>query len=220
MKLDPQGLFPALVQDRTTGEIRMVAWMNDEALARTLATGRATFYSRSRGALWVKGESSGHVLHVHEAYVDCDEDTLLLLVDPVGPSCHTGEPSCFFRRLGDDGAPRDERVRPRAFLERLEQEIASRRSSSASKSYTKSLLDGGAPAIGAKLREEAGELADAIATESDARVASEAADVVYHLLVGLASRGVAWQDVVAELGRRSGASGHAEKASRAPKPSE
>ncbi len=218
LKLGPDGLLPAVVQDRLTGQVRMVAWMNAEALARTLATGRATFFSRSRGALWVKGETSGHTLHVARVWADCDADTLLVEVDPAGPSCHTGSPSCFFRRVEaeGDGAPRivDEPVDATALIERLERTIEARRDASAGASYTRSLLDAGAPKIGAKLREEAGELADAIAAESDERVASEAADVVYHLLVGLASRGVPFRAVLAELDRRFGTSGHAEKAAR------
>jgi phosphoribosyl-ATP pyrophosphohydrolase/phosphoribosyl-AMP cyclohydrolase len=187
--------------------------MNREALARTLETGRATFFSRSRKALWVKGESSGHALHVREVYVDCDEDTLLVHVDPVGPSCHTGQPSCFFRHFESAGV-RDEAVPATAFLSRLEREIDSRKQSSGEKSYTKSLLDGGAARIGCKVREEASEFVQALGSESNERVASEAADVLYHLLVGLAHRGVALRDVLDVLARRAGTSGHVEKASR------
>ncbi len=213
IKFDEQGLAPAVIQDRLTGEVRMVAYMNREALARTLDTGRATFFSRSRKALWEKGESSGHTLQVRELYVDCDADALLVLVDPVGPSCHTGQPSCFFRHLDETGV-RDESVPAAAFLMLLEREIETRKVSTARKSYTKSLLEGGSAPIGCKLREEAAELANAIASESDERVASEAADVVYHLLVGLAHRGVSFRTVLEVLAKRSGTSGHDEKASR------
>ncbi len=213
LKFDEQGLLPAVVQDRLTGEVRMVAYMNREAIAQTLETGTATFFSRSRRALWVKGETSGHVLHVREVYVDCDADTVLLLADPVGPSCHTGQPSCFFRHL-DAAGVRDEVVPASAFLLGLEREIEARRASTAEKSYTKSLLDGGPSRIGDKVREEAGEFAAALASESDERVANEAADVVYHLLVGLASRGLSVRAVVDVLAQRAGTSGHAEKASR------
>lgn len=200
----------------------MVAWMSAEALARTLETGRATFFSRSRGKLWEKGESSGNSLVVAAVHADCDADTLLVLVDPRGPSCHTGAPSCFFRRvsLGPDGAAsvRDEPTSAAAMLEVLEREIASRKASTAARSYTKSLLEGGAAKIGAKLREEADELARAIEGESDERVANEAADLVYHALVGLASRGVEVRRVLEVLAARQGTSGHVEKASRAEKP--
>src|SRR5262245_26957978 len=203
LKFDEQGLIPALVQDRLTGEVRMVAYMNREAIQRTLATGRATFFSRSRKALWEKGESSGNSLLVRDLYVDCDADTLLVLADPLGPSCHTGQPNCFFRRLdrvgiGEPTAPAT------AFLLRLEREIEERKESTASKSYTKSLLEAGAARIGDKVREEAGEFAQALGSETDDRVASEAADVLYHLLVGLAHRGLSMRAVLEVLADRAG----------------
>jgi len=192
----------------------MVAWMNREALARTLATGRATFFSRSRGALWEKGETSGNRLLVRSVHADCDADVLLLLVDPQGPSCHTGRPSCFFRRVEEDGSLRDVEREATAFLEELEGEIASRADSTAQRSYTRSLLDGGAGRIGEKIREEAQETAEAIAGESDERVLNEAADLIYHLLVGLRLRGLALGQVIEVLARRAGTSGHEERARR------
>src|SRR5688572_30377990 len=171
----------------------MVAWMNREALAETLASGFATFYSRSRGKLWRKGESSGHVLTVREVAIDCDGDTLLLMVDPAGPSCHTGRETCFFRALvpGREASPQSQPedepserdVAP--FLLTLEREIAERANSSAKRSYTRSLLDGGIPKINGKITEEAGEVCAALQGESDERVASEVADLLYHVLVGL-----------------------------------
>jgi phosphoribosyl-AMP cyclohydrolase len=100
LSFDPNGLIPAIVQDRLTGQVRMLAWMNSAALEQTLATGKATFFSRSRQALWVKGETSGNLLTVKEVVADCDADTLLLLVDPVGPSCHTAVPAAFSERFG------------------------------------------------------------------------------------------------------------------------
>ena len=215
LRFDEEGLIPAVVQDRLTGEVRMVAFMNQEAVTRTLASGKATFFSRSRRALWEKGESSGNTLFVREVYLDCDTDTLLVLADPVGPSCHTGQPSCFFRRLDAAGGVRDEVLPAATFLARLELEIDSRKRSTAEKSYTKALLDGGPERIGDKVREEAAEFAVALASESDERVASEAADVVYHLLVGLAHRGLSLREVLDVLAQRAGTSGHAEKASRA-----
>jgi phosphoribosyl-ATP pyrophosphohydrolase/phosphoribosyl-AMP cyclohydrolase len=213
LKFDARGLMPAVVQDWLTGQVRMCAFVNREAIARTIETGRATFFSRSRGTLWEKGETSGNALHVRGVYVDCDADTLLVMAEPSGPSCHTGQPSCFFRRLEGDTIV-DETVPAVAFLNRLEGEIQSRAVSTAEKSYTKSLLDAGAEKIGDKVREEADEFARAVASETDERVASEAADVVYHLMVGLVSRGVAWRTVVEVLAKRAGTSGHAEKAAR------
>ena len=208
------GLLPAIVQDRLTGQVRMLAYVSRESLARTLETGRATFFSRSRGELWEKGATSGNALAIVAVHADCDGDTLLFSTDPAGPSCHTGRPSCFFRRVGPDGALEDAPHDATAFLEELERELESRKHATATASYTKSLYDGGAPKIGAKLREEADELARALADESDERVASEAADVVYHVLVGLASRGLGLRDVAAVLAKRAGTSGHAEKAAR------
>src|SRR4051794_16492948 len=160
LKFDDRGLMPAVVQDWLTGQVRMCAFVNREAIARTLATGRATFFSRSRGTLWEKGETSGNTLHVRELFVDCDADTLLILAEPAGNSCHTGQPSCFFRRLAGDAIV-DETAPAAAFLNRLEAEIQRRRASTAEKSYTKSLLEAGAEKIGGKIREEADELARA-----------------------------------------------------------
>jgi phosphoribosyl-ATP pyrophosphohydrolase/phosphoribosyl-AMP cyclohydrolase len=209
------GLLPVIVQDRLTGEVRMLAYANPDALQRTLDSGQAHFYSRSRAKLWRKGEESGHTLAVHEVWTDCDADTLVYLVDPTGPTCHTGRATCFFRSVRNaNEAQTDASNRARATLLRLSAELRARRDAPATKSYTRKLLDGGAPAIGAKLREEAAELAEAIDHESDERVVSEAADVVYHLLVGLLLRGTELKDVEAELARRFGTSGIAEKASR------
>lgn len=208
------GLIPAVAQDRLTGQVRMVAWMNAEALARTLETGRATFFSRSRKALWEKGETSGNALVVASVFADCDADTLLLMVDPAGPSCHTGRPTCFFRRVDPSGAVVDLEREASAFLWDLEAEISSRSTASAATSYTRSLLDSGASKIGEKLREEAEELSRALAGESVDRVASEAADVVYHLLVGLRLRGVELRRVIEVLAKRAGVSGHDEKKAR------
>ena len=210
---DSNGLVTAIAQDRATGEVRMVAWMNAEALDQTLATGIATFYSRSRQKLWVKGETSGHRLHVHSVMADCDADTLLLLVDPEGASCHTGRPTCFFRLVTPAGVAEPGRT-ALPYLFELEETVAERASATAAKSYTRSLLDGGAAKINAKIEEEASELARAIAGESEERVASEAADVLYHVLVGLRLRGVPLRSAVEKLLARSAQSGLAEKASR------
>jgi phosphoribosyl-ATP pyrophosphohydrolase/phosphoribosyl-AMP cyclohydrolase len=211
-------LIPAVVQDRLTGQVRMLAYMTRESLTRTLETGRATFFSRSRGELWEKGATSGNTLAVTSIHADCDADALLILADPSGPTCHTGAASCFFRRVDarGDAEPEaaDEGQDATAVLEALEREIEERKTSSPTKSYTRKLLDGGAPMIGGKLREEAGELAQAIAEESDDRVAAEAADVIYHLLVGVASRGVPLRAVLAALASRMGTSGLVEKARR------
>jgi phosphoribosyl-AMP cyclohydrolase / phosphoribosyl-ATP pyrophosphohydrolase len=213
LRFDEQGLIPAVAQDRFSGQVRMVAWMNREALERTLASRRATFFSRSRGALWEKGETSGNVLHVESVWADCDGDTLLLLVEPVGPSCHTGRPSCFFQRVLP-GAVSSQPREAEPELQRLETTVAERAVSSAEESYTRRLLDGGASAIGEKIREEASELAVVLDRESSDRVANEAADVLYHLLAGLRLRQVPLSAVLAVLAGRTGRSGLAEKAAR------
>lgn len=217
LKWDTQGLIAAVAQDRLTGQVRMVAWMNREALQATLDSGQATFFSRSRGKLWRKGESSGHVLHVREIVADCDGDTLLLLVDPAGPSCHTGRATCFFRRIGAGaGGSGGEQSEGDAgpFLLSLEEEIRQRANSTAAKSYTRYLLDKGPAHIAGKITEEAGELGQALQNESDDRVVSEAADVLYHVLVGLRARGLDYRQVIEALAARAGTSGHVEKASR------
>lgn len=215
LKRDAQGLVTVIAQDRRSGEVRMLAHADESALRATLSTGFAHFYSRSRQRGWKKGEESGNVLRVFEVWIDCDADAVLYLVEPAGPTCHTGAPSCFFQRVMPDGAPDASRALPA--LSMLEQALEARRAQPAEKSYTRSLLDKGPAKIRAKLVEEAGELGDAIADESDERVASEAADVIYHLMVGLISRGVPLADVQNELLRRFGVSGHVEKAQRAPK---
>ena len=193
----------------------MVAYMNAEALEHTLASGKVTFFSRSRGALWTKGETSGHVLEVVSVIADCDADTLLLSVLPVGPSCHTGRPACFFRRVGSGGNLTDQPREAAPFLTELGELLEARKAATAENSYTKSLLVGGPDKIGAKIREEAGELADAIKSESDDRVLSEAADLLYHAMVGLTQRGLELRQVIEVLAQRTRQSGHAEKASRA-----
>jgi len=214
LQFNEQGLIPALAQDRFDGQVRMLAWMNREALQRTLESGLATFFSRSRGKIWVKGESSGNVLRVHSVTADCDGDTLLLLVEPAGPSCHTGRPNCFFQQVEADGSLTEQPFEVTPFIEELERTIRDRQASTAAKSYTKSLLDGGVAKINSKISEEAGELVAALADESDERVLSEAADLLFHVLVGLRARGLDFRQVVASLASRTKQSGHEEKANR------
>jgi phosphoribosyl-ATP pyrophosphohydrolase/phosphoribosyl-AMP cyclohydrolase len=214
LTFNEHGLIPALAQDRFDGQVRMLAWMNREALEQTLETGKATFFSRSRSKLWVKGESSGNVLRVHSVTADCDADTLLLLVEPAGPSCHTGRPSCFFQRVEPGGTLTLQPSEVTPFLAELEHTIRERQASTAEKSYTRSLLDGGVAKISGKISEEAGELVQALTGESDQRVLSEAGDLLFHMLVGLRARGLDFGQVVQALAARSHQSGHAEKASR------
>ncbi|MDP9036130.1 MAG: bifunctional phosphoribosyl-AMP cyclohydrolase/phosphoribosyl-ATP diphosphatase HisIE [Myxococcota bacterium] len=210
---DEQGLIPVVVQDRLTGDIRMFAFATVEAVRNTLQTGRATFWSRSRGELWEKGRTSGNDIRVTRVLVDCDSDCLVYSSEPHGNSCHTGAPSCFFQAIEGDAVVQAS-DQPQTLLAELEALLEARKASTAGASYTKSLYEKGPSAIGAKLREEGDELARAIEAESDSRVISEAADVVYHVLVALRSRSIPLRRVLSELARRLGQSGHEEKASR------
>ena len=219
VKLDADGLVPVIAQDARTGGVRMLAWANRDALAATLATGAAHFWSRSRKASWRKGETSGNTLAVRQVRLDCDGDVVLYLCDPEGPSCHTGATSCFYRRVAadaggalveDDGPPDP----PALVLARVADVIATRRRERPEKSYVVSLLDAGLPKINAKLAEESGELTEALLEKDAAHIAHEAADLIFHALVGLEATGVPVDAVFAELRRRFGVSGIDEKASR------
>jgi phosphoribosyl-ATP pyrophosphohydrolase/phosphoribosyl-AMP cyclohydrolase len=215
LKRDAAGLVTVVVQDRHTGMVRMVAHANDEAIRETVRSGIGHFFSRSRNRLWKKGEESGHLLHVQEVWADCDADCLLYLVDPDGPSCHTGRTSCFFARVEADGTLAEAaHAHGAPTFVQLWSELEARRDAPSDKSYTRSLLEKGALKIGEKLREEADELARAIEGESAERVVSESADLLYHQLVGLLFRKRSLRDLQAELSKRFGVSGHDEKAAR------
>lgn len=209
---DANGLVPCVVQDADRGTVLMVAWMNEEALRLTRETGVVHFWSRSRQALWKKGETSGNTLALVELRGDCDHDCLLARVRPAGPACHTGAPTCFFEK--DDGTT-DDGIGDVTILERLDRILVARRdSATAEKSYTKSLLAAGMPKILAKIAEESGELAAELPAGPDAKVVHEAADLLFHVMVGLTSRGIPFSRIEAELARRFGTSGHDEKAAR------
>lgn len=206
----PDGLVPAVVQDAADGRVLMVAWMDAEAIAATLATGEVHFHSRSRGRLWRKGETSGHVLRLEHLELDCDADALLAIVDPVGPTCHRATRSCF----DPDGAPGDRASQGFAWLESLWATIASRAADRPSGSYTARLIDGGVDAAGRKVTEEATEVLLAARDDAEveraggdrgptaAAIAAETADLVYHTLVLVAERGVPPAAVLQELRRR------------------
>ncbi len=194
IRFDDQGLVPCVMQDARTGEVLTLAYMNEEALSLTRSTGEMHFWSRSRGELWRKGETSGNTMRLRRLRYDCDEDALLALVDPAGPACHTGERTCFHR--GDTEPTAGEAL---AVLERT---IAERKAAAEpADSYTAELL--AEPArIAAKLREEADEAARAAAGEADERLREEAADLLYHLLVLLEERGVRPEEVARVLDER------------------
>jgi phosphoribosyl-ATP pyrophosphohydrolase/phosphoribosyl-AMP cyclohydrolase len=213
LQFGDHGLIPVVVQDHLTGEVRMVAYATSEAIEKTVQTGRATFWSRSRGELWEKGRTSGNAIDVRRVLVDCDADCVVYSSDPHGASCHTGAESCFFQVL-ENGALSQASDQPQTLLATLEAVLESRKKATGDKSYTKSLYDAGPAAIGAKVREEADELGRALESEGDERVVSEAADLLYHLLVAIRWRAIPLRRVLAELGRRLGTSGHTEKAAR------
>mgnify|MGYP001825835599 CR=1 FL=1 len=210
------GLVPAVAIDAASGAFLMMAWMNRESLAATIESKQATFFSRSRQRLWRKGETSGNTLFVREIRVDCDADTLVLEVTPKGPACHTGKPSCAFRRLQDGELVEDDGPigSPAAVLDRVSSVAFQRSMSTAEKSYTKSLFDGGWDKIIGKLREETGELIDELPEGEDKAVVHETADLLFHMVVALTMRGIATHKIWAELERRFGTSGHDEKRSR------
>jgi phosphoribosyl-ATP pyrophosphohydrolase/phosphoribosyl-AMP cyclohydrolase len=189
---DAAGLVPVVAQDRASGDVLMVAWANPEALAKTAESGIAHFWSRRRQALWRKGETSGNELRVVEARRDCDGDTLLLVVEPTGPACHTGVRTCF----GD--------VSPTAagMLEELARVVAARAAAPPEESYTARLLARGPDQVLKKIGEEATEVVLAARGQTDERLVEESADLLYHLLLALHMRGVPLARVMDELRRR------------------
>jgi len=196
-KFNEQGLIPAIVQDSRSGAVLMMAWMNAEAWQRTLETKQAHFWSRSRNALWRKGETSGNTMQVIGILLDCDADTVLLRVVPAGPACHTGEQTCFYAAVAGEPVPAAE-----GFLQVLDSVIQDRKTSPQEGSYTNRLFADGTGKIAQKVGEESTETIVAALGESDARVVAETADLFYHTLVLLAARGLKLADVEAELARR------------------
>lgn len=219
------GLLPVIVQDAASGKVLMQAFMDADALAATQSSGRVTFFSRSKNRLWTKGESSGNSLQVKNILADCDRDCLLVLAEPAGPVCHTGTESCFD---GPHHAPEDapalapgfagafapslaqdlatahsrEAASPFGFLAYLENLLSERKHADPEKSYTARLLASGPKRIAKKLGEEAVELALEAEHGEPERFREEAADLVYHLSVLLVSKGVGWNEVLAELEKR------------------
>jgi phosphoribosyl-ATP pyrophosphohydrolase/phosphoribosyl-AMP cyclohydrolase len=198
ISFDERGLVPCVVQDEATGEVLMLAYANRKALELTLETGEMHFFSRSRDEIWRKGETSGATMAVKQLRYDCDGDAVLAIVAPAGPACHTGERTCFYREFA--GEPH--RVVHEA-LPSLERTLKSRVAERPEGSYTVELLDNPA-LIGEKVEEEAEEVVRAAREETDKRVAEEAADVIYHLAVLLAARGVPQSAVFEELNERAG----------------
>jgi phosphoribosyl-AMP cyclohydrolase / phosphoribosyl-ATP pyrophosphohydrolase len=199
VRFDERGLVPCVAQDSASGEVLTLAYVNEESLRLTVETGEMHFYSRSRGRIWRKGEESGNVLKLRQLRCDCDGDAVLALVEPTGPACHTGERSCFYRELGGETP---EPVAHEA-LAALQRTLRSRAAERPQGSYTVKLLDDPG-LIGEKVAEEAEEVVRAAREESEERVAEEAADLLYHLSVLLASRDVSQAAVMEVLNGRRG----------------
>ena len=193
LKFDERGLIPAIVQDARTREVLTLAYMNAESLARTIETGHTWFWSRSRNELWHKGETSGNTQSVVSLACDCDNDAIVVLVDPAGPACHTGTRSCF------DLAPNEDLG---LLLAQLYELIESRKRDRPEGSYTTYLFDHGLDKILKKVGEESAETIIAAKNDDRARLTSEVADLVYHLLVLLVARGVSLDEVREELAKR------------------
>ncbi len=208
-KFDQQGLLPAVVQDWLDGTVLMLGYMNQEALARTVATRTVHFWSRSRNKLWEKGESSGHKLYVKALFVDCDQDTVLVKAQPIGPTCHTGERACFFSRLDEQGVVTEEKTQDAAggILESVLRTILARRANPQAGSYTTKLFEGGHDKILKKVAEEAGEVLLASKGGKKEEIVYEVADLFFHTLMVLGYHGLTLQEIYEELGRRFGKSG-------------
>ena len=204
VKLNEQGLVPAIAQDINTGQVLMMGYMNPGSLKRTMEGTQVWFYSRSREDLWHKGEVSGNYLNLREAYVDCDTDTILLKVDPDGPACHTGNTSCFFTSLEDVPEDYVSSDPGSGILEELFAVVQDRKREMSEGSYTTQLLQGGVARIAQKVIEEAGESALAAAQGQTEELPGEVADLLYHVLVLLSASGVSPSQVWEELRERRG----------------
>ncbi len=201
LQYNHHGLIPAILQDYHTRQVLMVAYMNEESLKITLDTGKATFFSRSRQALWTKGETSGNYQEVVSIDYDCDADALLLQVIPKGPACHTGETSCFYRNLYTNEALADGNV---SILHDLAERIQERKDHPVEGSYTNYLFREGVDKICKKIGEESAETIIAAKNDSKEELTYEASDLLYHLAVLLNNQGVTFDELFKELTKRHG----------------
>ncbi len=188
------GLVPAIIQDFQSSQVLMMGYMNPEALEKTLETEQVTFFSRTKSRLWTKGETSGNVLQLRNIALDCDNDTVLVKVDSIGPTCHTGTTTCF------DGDPQEESQM--VWLHQLEQLLAARKDADPQSSYTASLYARGTKRISQKVGEEGVEVALAATSGDKAELICESADLIYHLMVLLQDQGLSMNDVVNKLKER------------------
>jgi len=198
IKFDEKGLIPAIIQDSKTGEVLMLGYMNKEALEKTIEEGKVYFYSRSRKKLWMKGETSKNYLYVTKIFIDCDRDTLLILVNPEGNVCHTGNRSCFFEEISSGSNPPLYN-----FIYKLFSIIEDRKKSYNEKSYTSYLFQKGREVIAKKVGEEAMEVIIAYLNEDSEEIIKETSDLVYHLLILLSSSCIEPQKIFEELINRN-----------------
>lgn len=201
LKYGDQGLIPAVVQDINTKEVLMVAYMNQKSLQKTLESGETTFFSRSRQELWHKGETSGNTQKVEEIYYDCDKDTLLVLVEPAGPACHTGNRSCFYRKLAES-KDKKEKYDKDEIINILYNLIKSRKKERPEDSYTTYLFEEGIDKILKKIGEEASEVIIAAKNDPQEELVNETSDLIYHLLVLLVEKEVNLKQIESELDNR------------------
>lgn len=203
LKFDASGLIPAVVQNMETNEVLMVAYMNAETIKQTVETGRAVFWSRSRQEIWIKGETSGNYMHVKEVRVDCDCDCIILRVNPAGPACHTGNTSCFFRKIKNGKLVEvdNEPIKSDIFA-REQAVIIDRKENPEDGSYTNYLFDKGEDKILKKVGEEAAEVIIAGKNRSKEEISYEVSDLIYHLTVMLVDNGMTWDDIYDEMEKR------------------
>lgn len=213
LKFDDRGLIPAIAQDAGTLEVLMMAYMNKESLDKTISTGKAHYYSRSRKKLWLKGETSGNFQEVNALFYDCDADTLLIMVNPLGPACHTGERTCFYRSMDGNSAV-VKGVSGKDVLTNLEKVLQQRKSADPAKSYVAGLYSKGLAKILEKVKEESGELIEAATVKEKKDIVYELCDLWFHTMVLLTYKDIGVKDALAELARRFGTSGIEEKESR------
>jgi phosphoribosyl-ATP pyrophosphohydrolase/phosphoribosyl-AMP cyclohydrolase len=209
LKFDEQGLLPAVIQDWLDGTVLMLGYMNQEAIEKTIATKSVHFWSRSRKSPWEKGETSGHKLIVKDLFIDCDQDTILVKAEQVGPTCHTGERACFFARLDAEGHAGEEKTTEASggILDAVLRTIQDRRAHPQAGSYTTKLFEGGHDKILKKVAEEAGEVLIASKGGKRDEIIYETADLFFHTLMVLGYHGITLQEILVELGRRFGKAG-------------
>lgn len=215
LKFDSQGLIPAVIQDWRDGSLLMLAYMNPESIKLTLEKKTVHFWSRWRNRIWEKGETSGNKLILKDIFVDCDGDTILVKAEPLGPTCHTNEKTCFFMRLHDDGSVDGSKTRDGfggGILDKLYRIVEDRKAHPSPESYTSKLLEGGVDKVLKKVVEEAGEVALAAKGGKREEIIYETADLLFHTLVALGFHGIEPEEVYKELAGRFGTSGLKAKA--------